>query len=180
MSRDEYAHREGKRNEAYREAYRSADFKAWVKSLTPEQRLHAEKLGLLAPRIDGASVQPGVEDLSPSQTPKTDGGIEGLIDGKTRLSVIYAALDDYHRRMLHSFICRKGRPVLQWASLSYLCGNGTCAKHARQLGMSKQAFHYHVRCVQKLLGLPPLGNQKSEAAREKYRLMNSRRKKVQD
>ena len=48
MSRDEYAHREGKRNEAYREAYRSADFKAWVKSLTPEQRVHAESLGLLA------------------------------------------------------------------------------------------------------------------------------------
>ena len=180
MSRDEYAHREGKRNEAYREAYRSADFKAWVKSLTPEQRLHAEKLGLLAPRIDGASVQPGVEDLSPSQTPKTDGGFGGLIDGKTRLQDLYASLDEYHRRMLHSFICRKGRPGLQWSCLSYLCGNGTCAKHARQLGMSKQTFHYHVRSVQKLLGLPPLGNQKSEAAREKYRLMNSRRKKVQD
>lgn len=180
MSRDEYAHREGKRNEAYREAYRSADFKAWVKSLTPEQRLHAEKLGLLAPRIDGASVQPGVEDLPPAHTPKTDGEFGMLIDGKTWLQDLYASLDEYHRRMLHSFICRKGRPRLQWSCLSYLCGNGTCAKHARQLGMSKQAFHYHVRSVQKLLGLPPLGNQKSEAAREKYRLTNSRRKKVQD
>lgn len=180
MSRDDYAKRESSRNESYRNAYRSADFKAWVKSLTPEQRLHAEKLGLLAPRIDGASVQPGVEDLSPAHTPKTDGGFEVLIDGKTRLSDIYASLDDYHRRMLHSFICRKGRPVLQWASLSYLCGSGTIEQHARQLGMSKQAFHYHVRTVQKLLGLPPLGNQKSEAAREKYRLMNHRRKKAED
>ena len=177
MSRDDYSKREASRNEAYRKAYSSAEFKAWEKSLTPEQRLHAEKLGLLAPRIDGACVQTGVEDLSPALTPKTDGGFTRITDGKSSLTERCEGLDEHRLRLLYAFLCRSGRPKLQWACLSYLCGNGTCEQHGRMFAMSKQAFHYHVRTLQKLLGLPPLGNQKGEAAREKYRMMNCRRKK---
>lgn len=175
MSRDDYAKREASRNEAYRNAFRSPDFKAWVKSLTPEQRLHAEKLGLLAPRIDGSCVQTGVDDLSPSQAPRTANNGSGST--KNGLVSRCEELDEHHRRMLKAFLCRSGKPYLEWSCLCYLCGHGTCEQHARRLGMSKQAFHYHVRSVQKMLGLPPLGNQKSEAAREKYRQMNCRRKK---
>jgi len=34
---------------------------------------------------------------------------------------------------------------LRLACLNYLAGYGTCEQHAIRLGMSKQAFHYHVR-----------------------------------
>lgn len=177
MNPDQYARNESARNEAYRKAFRSPEFTAWVNSLTPEQRMHAEKMGLLSPRLEGEGARFGADDLPPSHTPSDDGGFADFEEKKAGVPESIERLDEIRRQLLESFLKRRGKPGLQWACLYYLCGHGTCEQHARILGMSKQAFHYHVRSMQKMLGLPPLGNQKSAQAREKYRQMNRRRTK---
>jgi len=177
MNPDQYARNEGSRNKAYRAAFRTPKFKAWVNSLTPEQRMRAERMGLLSPLLEGEGARVGADDLPPAYTPRDDGGFADFEEKKAGLPEFIEGLDEARRRLLESFLKRKGKPGLQWACLYYLCGNGTCEQHARILGMSKQAFHYHVRSMQRMLGLPPLGNQKSARAREQYRWANSRRTK---
>ena len=78
---------------------------------------------------------------------------------------------------LQAFLTQDGNPKLRAACLNYLLDQGstTIEECAKKMGMSKQAFHYHVRQIEKQLGLPPMGNQRKQSSREAYRLSNRRR-----
>ncbi len=80
-----------------------------------------------------------------------------------------------YARMLYAFLESCANPALRWGCLRYLLGQGTCESNARELHMSKQAFHYHVRKLEKQLGLPPQNNQRSEEVRQIYRRTNHRK-----
>lgn len=178
---DDYAAREATRKKAYRAAYDSPEYHAWVASLTPAQRASAESLGLLAPHFDAFSVGgSSADNLPPSLEPaKEDADFDADViaapfrqDG---LEAIYSQLDEEHKQLIEAFLQQDGNPQLRWACLRYVFGEGTCESHAKALGMSKQAFHYHVRKIGDQLGVSVLGNQRGAKARDSYRNLNRRR-----
>ncbi len=183
---DEYASREAKRRRAYQAAYQSEEAKAWVNSLSPTQRAEAGRLGLLDPCLDGsASGAASVENLPPSMEPFTedaefDKDVVAVPFRKPEQpedngwGALLTALTSTHRKMLLAFLHEEGDPRLRWACLCYLLSEGTCEDIAHQVGMTKQAFHYHVRKIQKRFDLPPMGNQKGEQARIAYSVFNNR------
>lgn len=184
---DDYAKRESSRNQQYRKSFLSPAAQKWMASLSPAQREHAEKLGLLEPRMEGMSNGLSVEKLPAALEPRVedvydDGLVARPFRRSSRSSIpdvgwddLLCSTDDGSSSRLHAFLCQGGNPRLRWACVCYLLGKGSCESFARKLGVSKQAFHYHVRKLEKQLGLPPLANQRSEVAREHYRESNKRR-----
>lgn len=176
-----YAESARRKNAAYRKAY--AD---WVAGLTAAERDRLRAKGLLEPVSD--------LDGSASNAPVVERGEEKerayaqLVDSSSEVAFVLpedaegsaddggnAEADSLRLRALRDFLCARGNPERDWAALRYLLGFGSCGEHARALGMTKQAFDYHVRTLQEALGLPPLGNQRSRAARKKYALANRRK-----
>ncbi len=181
---DNYSELEAERLQAYRDAYESAEAKAWIESLTPEQRERAERLKLLKPKIDGPQKGLSVEELSLKQLPTVEPDVEGWRDDEAEpaLNLMDIMQDGQGckeaRQVVHDFLCASGHPELTWSCLQYLCGYGTCEEHAKRHRMSRQSFNYHVRTLQEQLGLPPMGNQKKASSRSKYRQSNRRKLKV--
>ncbi len=184
---DTYASREHLRNRTYRAAFASPEARAWIAALTPSQRERAESLGLLTPYIDPMPGDNSLDTLPCALEPRDEDkrtANEIPLPLRQRLAAACAhpawrnLLGDdeaHHGTMLQAFVMSSPQPKLCWACLCYLAGSGTCESHAHSLGMSKQAFHYHVRALEKQLGLPPQGNQRSEAARQSYRSANRKK-----
>ena len=179
MNKDDYAIREVERNRAYREAYESPEAKKWLESLSPETRLHAQELGLLEPRLDWAVNGHSIDQLVGENEPREEGdfnqGPLSVVERRRMKRSGSNSSTDRNRKLLRAFLQRNGNPRLTWAAIRYLQGNGSLESHARAIGMSKQDFHYHVRQVEKQLGLPPMGNQRKQSSREAYRIGNRRR-----
>lgn len=175
---DDYARKEARRDHAYKAAYQSDSAKAWIASLTPAQRAHAESLGLLSARLESGGSGPSLENLPASLEPRLepliDEGREALPFRKEEWGRIYDGLDGRRNKLLMAFLQQSGNPRLCWACLRYLFGHGTCESHAKALGMSKQNFHYHVRRIERTFGLSSMGNQRSGRSRTSYRAMNRR------
>ena len=184
---DSYAILERQRRIRYQAAYESAEAKAWRESLSPADRERAEALGLLKalPDTDVGSrsietiplnMQPQ-EELEHSDDKLVAAPLKSRIQISEQQAEILATLGMENMEELTAFICQDGNPKLRAACLSYLLGKGsaTIEELAKKLNMSKQAFHYHVRQVEKQLGLPPMGNQRKQSSREAYRIGNRRR-----
>lgn len=174
-----YAENARRKNAAYRKAY--AD---WVAGLTAAERDRLRAKGLLEPVSD--------LDGSASNAPVVERGEEKerayaqLVDSCSEVAFVLPedaegsadggkGDDSLRLRALRDFLCARGNPERDWAALRYLLGFGSCEEHALALGLTKQAFDYHVRTLQEALGLPPLGNQRSKAARLAYARSNRRR-----
>lgn len=193
---DSYAHREGERRRAYAAAFRSDEARVWAASLTPTQRAEAERLGLLEPAFGsaasatactGSSASPSeavsLENIPRAITPHTEFRLpdDPIAQPFRKAPTPAESLAEYGLAGLmaadefRDFLEQDGRPRLRWACLRYLLGEATCEELARGLGMTKQAFHYHVRKLQQQLGLPPMAMQKQEKARRSYALHQKRR-----
>ncbi len=170
---DDYARGEARRMAEYKAAFESPAYKRWVASLTPAQREAAESRGLLRPHEEAMGSRLGIDELPPCLEPQVDGGFDGGEGKASRLCL--DSLTEEQKDMLSAFLQQGRNPRLRWACLRYLLGYGTCLSHARALGMRKQAFHYHVRQMEKQLGLPPMANQRRESVRDSYRRFNRRR-----
>ena len=174
MNKDDYAIREVERNRAYRDAYESPEAKKWLESLTPEARLHAQELGLLEPRLDWAVNGHSIDQLVGENEPREEGDFnQGPLSVVERRRMKRSGSDSStarNRKLLRAFLQRNGNPRLTWSAIRYLQGNGSLESHARAIGMSKQDFHYHVRQLERLFGLPPMSNQRSEKSRNTNRL----------
>ena len=187
MSRnDSYAILEASRRKKYEAAYESEEAKAWRQSLSPAELERAEALGLLRAVHEADASSHSIETLSRKMQPQET--MESEFDdhliaaplrkrqSKAKAEILATlGMDDVEE--LKAFINQDNNPRLRSACLSYLLNesNGTCEDYAKMLGMSKQAFHYHVRQIEKQLGLPPMGNQKNQKSREAYRTGNRRR-----
>lgn len=187
MSRnDSYAILEASRRKKYEAAYESEEAKAWRQSLSPAELERAESLGLLRAVHEADASSHSIETLSRKMQPQET--MESEFDdhliaaplrkrqSKAKAEILATlGMDDVEE--LKAFINQDNNPRLRSACLSYLLNesNGTCEDYAKMLGMSKQAFHYHVRQIEKQLGLPPMGNQKNQKSREAYRTGNRRR-----
>lgn len=172
---DDYARGEARRMAGYKAAFESPEYKRWVASLTPAQRETAEGRRLLCPHEDAEGGRLGIDELPPSLEPQVAGEFDGGEGEAESPRLGLDTLTDEQKDMLSAFLQQGGNPRLRWACLRYLLGYGTCLSHAKALGMRKQAFHYHVRQMERQLGLPPMANQRSESVRDSYRLSNRRR-----
>ncbi len=163
---DDYAKRESSRNRAYREAYASPEARAWADSLTPAERERADALGLLSPYIEPASGEHSIDTLPCALEPREEDKrssneiplpLRQRMNAATAHPVWCKVLGDEEKHQaarLRAFLLRSGQPRLCWACLCCLAGESSCTALAHKLGMSKQAFHYHVRTLAKQLGLP--------------------------
>lgn len=186
---DSYARAEAARRRAYRSAYSSAEALTWMAGLKDDAKARAEALGLLKPLLDSTSRDGSLEPLSAATEPCQDDSYDdGLVArplrDRERAASVHPAwrkllgdVETHRAELMRAFLESSDNPKRCWACLCFLLGQGTCAHYAKNLGMSKQAFHYHVRKLEKMLGLPPMGNQRSEAARRSYCLTNRRRHK---
>lgn len=184
---DSYAILERQRRISYEAAYESAEAKAWRESLSPADRERAEALGLLKALpetyVSSRSIDTIPLKMQPQEEPEhaDDKLVAAPLKARSQVSAqhaeILATLGMENMEELKAFICQDGNPRLRSYCLSYLLGKGsaTIEALAKKLGMSKQAFHYHVRQVEKQLGLPPMGNQRKQSSREAYRIGNRRR-----
>lgn len=174
MNHDDYASRESSRNRGYRSAYESAEAKKWLESLSPESRARAQELGLLEPRLDWAASGHSIDQLVGDNEPRIDGcfdmGPLSVVEKKRQKRSGADVSTEHNRKLIQAFLQRNGNPRLTWAAIRYLQGNGSLESHARAIGMSKQDFHYHVRQLERLFGLPPMSNQRSEKSRNTNRL----------
>lgn len=181
-ARDAYAAREKKRLGDYRAAFKGTEFEKWVSSLSPADLERARKLGLLQPYIahDGSTSDEADEEACSCAEATVDFylPLEPGDSGYKESEVKDRMKSRSQFRLLRDFLCSYSKPKLAWACLRYLLGFGSCEEHGRALGMTRQAFHYHVQQMQKRLGLPPMGNQRSEKVRRQYALMNRRRLKA--
>lgn len=181
-AKDAYAAREKKRLADYRAAFKGEAYEKWVASLSADELERARKNGLLHPYIahDGAASDEADEEACSCAEATVDFylPLEPGDSGYGEPEKSRKAESRIYRRLLHDFLCSFSRPKVAWACLRYLLGFGSCSDHGQALGMTRQAFHYHVRLVQKRLGIPPMGNQRSEKVRLQYALMNRRRLKA--
>lgn len=183
---DTYAAKEAVRTARYRAAYESEEAKRWMNSLSQAERERAEALGLLQARIDNDVTSRCIDTLSDNMKPREQQSYDDHLIAKPfrnrkgfgiRMDDILEKLGMEDADELEAFLYQDGNPRLRRACLCYLLSQGgaTCKEYASDLGMSKQAFHYHVRQVEKQLGLPPMGNQRQEKARRAYRITNRRK-----
>lgn len=147
-----------KKDSRYEAAYASAEAKAWVESMSPEERERARSAGLLAPEYDKQErwrERTDVDALPRRLAPRTEApDLEEI--------AVEAFESIFPDRRIYALVKR------------YLAGEGTLEALGAELGMTKQRFAYHVRRYQKELGLPPESFQMSEAARRKFCSMRSR------
>lgn len=179
-TKDNYAAGEFKRIKDYRDAFESDVALKWIKSLTPAQREWAEKQGLLSPHLDTESSLTSRDSLPADlRSGETDDLVESIMRSEESPPECDAKdhqTDDLRLDLLRSFFMVGGNPRLNWMCLSYLANQGgVLEEYAKQLGMSKQAFHYHVRKLEKLLGIHSC-RQRSEKARASYRYSNKRKR----
>ena len=188
---DRYSAGFGKRCRKYRAAYASPEARAWIAGLSPAEREKAQRLGLLEPLVDDGGSASGpafdtprrdvveaIDSVMAQPFCNLDGNSESpsAIPAEGWIAVFRDMKPgDAFPEEARAFLEQGGNPRLRWACVCFLLGRDSCAKLARSVGMSKQAFHYHVRQLQKQLGLPPMGKQKCGKARRSYRLANRRK-----
>lgn len=177
---DDYARKKASRLRAYRAAYQSDEAQAWIASLPPGKREQAEQRGLLRPLEDRDCYDRCIEELPAHLEPRQDAGIDGgepallfrraasAYEWDTGWAELLQQTENKAARLFQAFLAQDGNPRLRWACIRYLTGEGTCKSHARGLGISRQAFHYHVRKLSKQLGLPPMGNQKGRPSHHSH------------
>lgn len=172
---DDYAKHESERNRNYRDAWESPEVKAWIDSLSPEDRERMESKGLLGPSIpkDGGGMFID-GDVAESPLASSTPDIAEMVDGGNTIDNADAqARSD----VLASFCARMrgcANPALVFDAVCY--GTGVLAiegQSATQLaakhGVTKQAFSKIAVEWCTKFGLPPARSMKSKRARASYR-----------
>ena len=145
MNNDPYAQQSQIRFTRYAEAYESPEVKAWIASLTPEQRAHAEKQGLLAPMPED------LNGITPLDEEKADEALFIQAESMERMLSILER-NPHKMRALATLLKRKKQGAeLMWSVIRFVCGEGSCQSHAERFGMTKQNFHYIVKQFRKYL-----------------------------
>lgn len=177
---DNYSALEYRRLQRYRDAFDCDEARNWMLALSPSQREWAEKHGLLIPHLDTECNHLSLDCL-PNHLyfcHVTEDLAESIMCAEEEApddECNESHLHDLRLDLLRSFLMIGGNPRLNWMCLSYLADRGgVLESYAKQLGMSKQAFHYHVRKLEKLLGVHSC-RQRSENVRNVYRTTNKRK-----
>ncbi len=195
---DDYAKTEAERNKHYLESWETPEVKAWIDSLSPEDRQRMEAKGLLGPMMtkEGSANGCGLEDDIASSA---DASVEApSVPGSDSLDAILAdyphleqAIENRAKEMaggsngpemlrkLALMFIDQGRRALNADCLAFVSGlavrmgeSGTSL--AKRHGISRQAFHKRCNELLREMGLPPSRAMKSARARQSYRISNRR------
>jgi hypothetical protein len=173
MSRDDYSQRQKAKDAEYARQY-----KAWVESMSPEERLKLESQGLDAPDVahhGNGSAKGDAADSplmrigdDPALVPEPESEPETAPTGPPDMEQIWDAL----RRMLGEIIIRDNARLTAecFAVVSGLSYSGDAMTQiARRHGVTRAAVSK--RCVEltELLGLRPSRAMRSLTARQAYR-----------
>ena len=173
---DDYATRQAALDREYAAYYQSAEYLAWEKNLSPEERKRLQGLGLLKPMIDRSGSTLRDEDASESSAASETPDFAAIIDRET-LAPAAEQSTSAAGIALASFCARiRGRanPALVFDAICYATGvtdvEGVSATElAARHGITKQAFSKIAVEWCETFGLPPSRSMKSKTARKVYR-----------
>ena len=179
MSDNDYSHRQAEKNQRYVGCYHSPEVRAWIESLTPEQRRQAEADGLLAPMMDRSGSTMRDEDAAEMADASVTPDIAAALDVPPPQDSPAAANaeGDVRGDILASFCARMrgcANPALVFDAVCYGTGvlameGKTATELAAQHGVTKQAFSKIAVLWCETFGLPPARAMKSKRARKAYR-----------
>ena len=172
---DDYSKKEGVRNQQYRESWETPEVKAWIASLSAEDRQRMEAKGLLGPMMpkDGGGTLLDC-DLAESPLASSTPDIADLVDGTT--SCVNA--DSQARSDVLASFCARMRgcanPALVFDAVCYGTGilaieGQSATELAAKHSVTKQAFSKIAVQWCTTFGLPPARSMKSKKARASYR-----------
>ena len=181
MNQDHYTTRQAQLDLQYRNSYQTPEARAWIESLSPEQRRKLQSDGLLEPMLDRCGSTMRDEDASESRTASETPDFAAAIDRGPLASS--TGTSSTAGDALASFCARvRGRanPALVFDAICYATGvtdvEGVSATElAARHGITKQAFSKIAVDWCKTFNLPPSRSMKSKMARKAYR---ERAKKV--
>jgi hypothetical protein len=179
--KDDYAKNESHRNRHYRQSWETPEVKAWIDSLSPEDRQRMEAKGLLGPMMpkDGGGTLLDC-DLAESPLASSSPDIAELVDG----AAPEATSDAQARSDVLASFCARMRgctnPALVFDAVCYGTGvltieGQSATELAAKHGVTKQAFSKIAVQWCTTFDLPPARSMKSKRARASYR---ERAKKV--
>ena len=175
MREDSYAKSELERNRQYRAAWESPEAKAWLESLSPEEREQLKRHGVDRPDLPSNRGNVRDSDLAESSLASEAADLPGHIAG-TKSSDADSS-GETRSDVLASFCARMrscANPALVFDAVCY--GTGVLAiegqsatELAAKHGVTKQAFSKIAVQWCDTFGLPPARSMKSKRARTSYR-----------
>ena len=172
MNSDDYAKKQAKRDADYEREY-----EAWVKSMTPEERREAEKLGLLKPCLQRHGNGAADHDMADSPAASHTPDIAALVDHdeETNQEVIAAGMAEANRILRHLVAdlidAENMRLTIEClaASLGLSAYNGdSMTSIAKRCGVTRAAVSKRCVDITKRLKVLPSRAMRSTKARKIY------------
>lgn len=172
---DDYAKSELERNRKYRAAWESPEAKAWLESLSPEERERLKRHGVDRPDLPSNRGNVRENDLAESSLASEVVDLLGHIEGSKSSDA--RSSGETRSDVLASFCARMrscANPALVFDAVCYGTGilaleGASATELAAKHGVTKQAFSKIAVewCLK--FGLPPSRSMKSTRARQAYR-----------
>ena len=175
MIQDNYTTRQTQLNRQYRNSYQTPEVRAWIESLTPEQRRKLQSDGLLEPMIDH-TYSGHSQDAADLPEASYEPDIAAHIDPPDS-SAATGDSGDLRSDTLASFCARIRsikNPLLVFDAVCFATGvlaldGASQTELAKRHGVSRAAFSKIATQWCKTFGIKPSRGMKSEKARNAYK-----------
>jgi hypothetical protein len=180
MNSDDYAKKQSQRDAQYEREY-----EAWVKSMSPQERREAEKLGLLKPCVQRHGNGAADQDMADSAAASHEPDIAALVDHETEPAeqTSNREITDVLRHFVADLLS-EGNTRLTVECLAIALGlsayNGeSMTTIAKRHGVSRAAVSKRCVDITERLNLPPSRAMRSTRARKVYQKAQLKRKRSQ-
>lgn len=172
---DDYAKNEAQRNQRYRESWESPEVKAWIESLSPEERQRMEAKGLLGPMLpkDGGGTLL-TQDLAESTLASEEPDIISQIEPEEspgRQPLQDERVWEILRRLIGELLAQNN-PALSIDCLAMVSGIGfmgdSMTEIAKRHGVTRAAVSKRCVDLTEKLMIQPARAMRSLTARQSY------------
>jgi DNA-binding phage protein len=170
MNSDDYAKRQSQRDAQY-----ERDYEVWVKSMTPDERRNAEKLGVLKPCLQRHGNGAADHDMADSPLASHEPDIAALVDHEEAQPETHSMGSATEiLRHLVADILSEDNTRLTMDCLAIALGlrvyaGDSMTKIAKRYGITRAAVSKRCVDITERLKLPPSRAMRSEKARKIYR-----------
>ena len=181
MNSDDYAKRQSQRDAQY-----ERDYDAWVKSMTPDERRNAEKLGVLKPSLQRHGNGSADHDMANSPLASHEPDIAALVDHEEEQPETHSMGSATEiLRHLVADILSEDNTRLTMDCLAIALGlrvyaGDSMTKIAKRYGITRAAVSKRCVDITERLKLPPSRAMRSETARRTYRNSQIKRYRTED
>ena len=180
--RDDYSSRQAAKDKEYAQAFDDPETQKWVESMTPEERAHAEKLGLLKPLLPKHGSGAPNHDMAESKLARTEAPSFEFLDSPP---VAQQPNQDEIFDALCKFICEvlsQANTRLTVECLALACGmtimeGESMTSIAKRHSVTRAAVSRRCVDITKKLNLGPSRSMRSLKARATYRAVQVALKK---